>query len=80
MADELNRQYSYEQVRTMLRHEYPQVERLEINGFDIEDPVYLKELQQRADFQSNYLADKVRQYNWKPATAGCQTGTSAGGL
>lgn len=62
LADELNRQYSYEQVRTMLRHEYPQVERLEINGFDIEDPVYLKELQQRADFQSNYLADKVRQY------------------
>jgi len=63
---ELPRKYDYDQLRTMARQAYPQVERLEINGYNAEDPVYLKELQQRAAFQSNYLVDKVWQYEQAP--------------
>ena len=63
---ELSKKYSYEQVSQILRSEYPQVERLEINGYDAEKPMYIKELQQRADFQANYLVDKVWQYKNAP--------------
>ncbi len=63
---ELSKKYSYEQVSQILRNEYPQVERLEINGYDAEKPMYIKELQQRADFQANYLVDKVWQYKNAP--------------
>ena len=63
---ELNKKYSYSQINQILRHEYPQVERLEINGYDAEKPMYIKELQQRADFQANYLVDKVWQYKNAP--------------
>ena len=62
VQQELPKKYDYEQLRIMARQAYPQVERLEINGYNAEDPVYLKELQQRATFQSNYLVDKVWQY------------------
>ncbi len=62
LQQELPKKYDYEQLRIMARQAYPQVERLEINGYNAEDPVYLKELQQRATFQSNYLVDKVWQY------------------
>lgn len=63
---ELNKKYSYAQINQILLKEYPQVERLEINGYDAEKPVYIKELQQRADFQANYLVDKVWQYENAP--------------
>lgn len=63
---ELNKKYSYEKISQILRQEYPQVESLEINGYDAEKPVYIKELKQRADFQANYLVDKVWQYKNAP--------------
>lgn len=66
LQNELNKKYSYEQLQQQLRQEYPQVERLEINGYNAEDPVYLKELQQRAEFLANYLVDKVWQYEQAP--------------
>lgn len=72
LQKELNKTYAYEQIKQMLRHEYPQVERLEINGYNAEDPVYLKELQQRAEFLSNYLVDKVWQYKQAPNTGSKQ--------
>ena len=63
---EFNKKYSYEQVSQILKQEYPQVESLEINGYNAEKPMYVKELKQRADFQANYLADKVWQYKNAP--------------
>ena len=66
IQNELNKKYSYEQISQILRQEYPQVESLEINGYDAEKPVYIKELQQRADFQANYLVEKVWQYKNAP--------------
>ena len=63
---ELTKKYTYNQISQILRSEYPQVERLEINGYDAEKPVYLRELQQRAEFQANYLVDKVWQYKNAP--------------
>lgn len=62
LQNELNRKYSPAQFSAFLIEDYPEVERLRINGYSTEDPLYLTNLNQRAKKQSEQLVNKVLAY------------------
>ena len=62
--------YSFDDVRGNVIRKYPLVERLDINGLNIEDDVYYKELQNRVLQIADNLMTAVTEYRRaKPGTA-----------
>ncbi len=62
--------YSFDEVRGNVIRKYPLIERLDINGLNIEDDVYYKELQNRVLQIADNLMVAVSEYRQaKPGTA-----------
>lgn len=62
LSKELNRSYAYSEVEANLLKKYPEVERLEINGYDVKDPIYAEELENRAYKTADGLVNAVMEY------------------
>ncbi len=62
LSKELNKSYSFQEVEANLLKAYPELERLQINGYNAEDPIYAEELERRANKVSVDLVDAVMAY------------------
>lgn len=62
IAKELARTYRFKEVEYNLLKRYPEVERLNINGYDVEDEVYAENLEKRAYTQALKLVEKTEAY------------------
>lgn len=62
LSKELNKSYSFQEVKANLLKAYPELERLQINGYNAEDPIYAEELERRANKVSVDLVDAVMAY------------------
>ncbi len=62
IAKELGRSYRFREVEYNLVRRYPEVERLNINGYDVEDEVYAENLEKRAYTQALKLVETTEAY------------------
>lgn len=62
IAKEQVRSYDYDGVRAAVIRQYPLIERLDINGVKIEDNLYNKELQQKAEKVAENLLEAAMDY------------------
>ena len=62
IAKEMGRSYRFNEVEYNLLRRYPEVERLNINGYDVEDEVYAQNLEKRAYTQALRLVEKTEAY------------------
>ena len=69
LQNELNRKYAPAQFNDFMLDNYPEVERLRINGYNTEDPLYLKSLNERANKQARELVNKVLAYKQSTKTS-----------
>lgn len=69
LQNELNRKYAPSQFNDFMLDNYPEVERLKINGYNTEDPLYLKSLNERASKQARELVNKVLAYKQSTKTS-----------
>lgn len=65
VAKELVKTYSFEEVKQSTNQMYEDVERLDINGVDIDHRLYSTQLQERALQNANDLIDIVASYNYE---------------
>lgn len=64
IAKEMGKSYSYVEVERNLIKKYPEIERMNINGYDVESPVYAEGLEKRAYEIAMTLADRVNSYKF----------------
>lgn len=69
IAKELVKNYTYKEIRGKAIREYPQVERLDINGLQIGEELYDKELEERAVKIANNLVEAVMLFQKANGTA-----------
>lgn len=62
IAREMGRSANLKDVEYNLIKKYPEIERLNINGYDVENQVYAENLEKRAYHLAMSLADKVEAY------------------
>lgn len=64
IAKEMGKSYAYVEVERNLIKKYPEIERMNINGYDVESPVYAEGLEKRAYNLALALVDKVNAYKF----------------
>ena len=69
ISQEFGGSYSFTDIQADLFKKYPQFERLNINNYTIENPVYAKDLHERTVDISNRLVEKVIAYKNAEAKA-----------
>ena len=62
IAKEMGRSYRFREVEYNLLKKYPEIERLNINGYDVEDEVYAENLEKRAYALALGLVKKTEAY------------------
>lgn len=62
IAKEMGKNYAYVEVERNLIKKYPEIERLNINGYDVENSVYAENLQKRAYALALDLVDRTNAY------------------
>ncbi len=62
LSKEMNKSYSFREVEANLLEKYPEIERLQINGYNAEDPIFAEELERRANKVAIELVDAVMAY------------------
>lgn len=62
IAKEMERSYRFREVEYNLLKKYPEIERLNINGYDVEDEVYAENLEKRAYALALGLVKKTEAY------------------
>lgn len=62
LSKEMNKSYSFREVEANLLEKYPEIERLQINGYNAEDPIFAEELERRANKVAVELVDAVMAY------------------
>lgn len=62
LAKEMGRSYSFNEIQRRIYKIYPEIERLNINGYDVENPVYAENLQKRAYDLALTLVDDALAY------------------
>lgn len=62
MPKEFGKSYTYVEIDNNLLKRYPEVERLRINGYNAEDPIYAEELEKRASNVAVSLLNAVASY------------------
>lgn len=62
IAKEMGRNYSFKDAEYSLIKKYPEIERMNINGYDVENSVYAENLEQRAYNLALKLAQEVEAY------------------
>lgn len=62
IAKEMGRSYRFREVEYNLLKKYPEIERLNINGYDVEDEVYAEKLEKRAYALALGLVKKTEAY------------------
>ena len=62
IAQEFGKRYDFDSIRIRELKRYPEVERLNINNYNVEDPIYMEKLMERALRIANNLIEVTNNY------------------
>ena len=66
LAREMGKIYSFDDIESNVLKKYPEIERLKVNGFSYDSPLYLPDLEKRTQKVAYNLIDKVVKFARTP--------------